>query len=503
MRTKIGPAALVAALVLPSLAVVSPLLGQPSPGADPKQPTTPTPVSYYKDIRPILQLHCQGCHQPAKAQGGYVMVNHADLFKAGERGKPGIVVGKPDESELYDQIIPHGNKRAEMPRGRDPLTETQTRLIRQWIIEGAKDDTPASAKAVVVDAEHPPVYAALPVISALAYSPDSQLIAVGGFHEILLHKADGSGLVARLIGLSERIQSLAFSPDGQLLAATGGAPGRFGEVQVWDVAKEKLRISIAVTADTTFGASWSPDGKMVAFGCTDNSVRAIEIPSGKQVLYQGGHNDWVLNTTFSVDGQFLVSVSRDRSMKLTEVSTQRLIDNITSITPGALKGGISALARRPLTEKKIVKITNLEVNSIGEKIYDELVVGGSDGTPRLYKMHRTEKRQIGDDSNRLREFAKMPGRVYAVACSPDAKRFAAGSSLDGKGEVRIYEIDSGKQLLKCDGEPGAVYALAWRPDGNELAVAGFDGLVRFYNPNDGKLIRTITPVPAESLRASR
>ena len=47
--------------------------------------------------------------------------------------------------------------------------------------------------------------------------PDGKLLAMTGFHETLLHKADGSGLVARLIGMSERIESVRFSPDGKQL----------------------------------------------------------------------------------------------------------------------------------------------------------------------------------------------------------------------------------------------------------------------------------------------
>ncbi len=90
----------------------------------------------------------------------------------------------------------------------------------------------------MVDAKHPPVYALPPVITALDYSPDSQLLAVSGYHEVLLHKADGTGLVGRLVGLSERINAIAFSPDGKQLAVAGGSPGRFGEVQVWDVGEE-------------------------------------------------------------------------------------------------------------------------------------------------------------------------------------------------------------------------------------------------------------------------
>ena len=107
--------------------------------------------------------------------------------------------------------------------------------------------------------------------------------------------------VARLIGMSPRIQSVRFSPDGTKLAVTGGRPAQMGEVQIWDVAERKLLVSVPVTNDTVFGASWSPDGKRVAFGGTDKSLRAINAETGEQVLYQTAHDDWVLGTTFSTD----------------------------------------------------------------------------------------------------------------------------------------------------------------------------------------------------------
>ena len=266
--------------------------------------------------------------------------------------------------------------------------------------------------------EHPPEYTRLPVIPALAFSPDGSLLAVAGFHEVLLWKADGSELVGRLVGLSERVESLAFSPDGKKLAVTGGRPSRMGEVQVWDVAGRKLALSVPVTYDTVYGVSWSPDGTKIAFGCADNTVRAIDAKTGEQVLFSGSHNDWALDTVFSVDGSHLMSVGRDMAAKLTEVATQRFVDNITSITPGALKGGLSAVARHPKR--------------------DEIVIGGSDGEPKLYRVFRQTVRVIGDDSNLIREFPPLPGRIYSVAISSDGKRIAAGSSLDGKGEVSVY-----------------------------------------------------------------
>jgi mono/diheme cytochrome c family protein/roadblock/LC7 domain-containing protein len=441
-----------------------------------KKDKIPDKISYYKDVRPLFQQHCQGCHQPAQAKGGYIMTDFAELLKKSDGGEVGVVPGSSAKSAVYRQIIPQNGKPPAMPRGKEPLSPHDVTVIKRWIEQGAVDDTPASAKLLAVDADHPPVYELPPVVDGLAFSPDGQLLAVTGYHEVLLHKADGTGLVARLVGISERVQSVAFSPDGKTLAVTGGNPGRFGEVQLWDVAKRRLRLSLPVTFDTVYGASWSPDGKLVAFGGADNSLRAIDAEAGTQVLYQGGHSDWVLETVFSVKGTYLISVSRDRSMKLTEVATQRLEDNITSITPGALKGGLQTVDRHPQK--------------------DELLIGGADGTPKLYQMFRTKPRQIGDDFNLIRAFAApMPGRIFAGRFSPDGSRAIVGSSSDGRGEARVYEVATGKLLATLAGIRGPIYAVAHHPKEKLVASAGFDGTVYLHNPDNGQLIREFVPVP--------
>ncbi|MBM3994682.1 MAG: hypothetical protein FJ303_11100 [Planctomycetes bacterium] len=443
--------------------------------SDKKKDEIPETISYYKDVRSIIQQHCQGCHQPAMAKGGYVMTSYADLFKKTENLVAGVVPGNLKASELYQQIIPQDGKKPAMPRGKDALSEREVTIVRKWIEQGAKDDTPASAKLPTVDADHPPVYVQAPVINSVAFSRDGELLAVSGYHEILLHKADGTGLVARLIGVSERIQSIAFSPDGKWLAATGGNPGRFGEVQIWNLEKRKLKLSVPVTFDTVYGASWSHDSRMISFGCADNSLRAIDAETGRQVLFQGAHGDWVLDTVFSLKSNYLVSVSRDRSMKLTEVATARMEDNITSITPGALKGGLQAVDRHPTK--------------------DELLIGGADGTPKLYQMYRTKPRQIGDDYNNIRNYAPMPGRIFAVKFSPDGNLVVASCSYDGKGEVRAYETNTGKQVSTFKNINGPVYTLAYHPKRNIVASAGFEGIVHLNDAATGASVRDFVPVP--------
>ncbi|MCO6456247.1 MAG: DUF1549 domain-containing protein [Pirellulaceae bacterium] len=476
----------------------------------PGEPAAAATVSYHRQIRPLLQARCQGCHQPAKAQGEYDMTSFDRLLAGGESQQPAIVAGKPDESYLLELITPADGE-AQMPKDRPPLAAAEIELIRAWIAQGAADDSPPSA-TVRYDQQHPPQYTVPPVITSLDFSPDGQLLAVAGFHEVLLHKADGSELVGRLVGMSRRIESVRFSPDGKLLAVTGGLPARMGEVQVWDVASRELKLSHPVSFDTVFGASWSPDGKRIAFGCSDNTVRVIEAETGRQILFQGAHDDWPLDTVFSPDGSHLISVGRDRTAKLTEVATQRFIDNITSITPGALKGGIAAVDRHPQR--------------------DEILVGGADGVPKLFRIYRQSKRVIGDDANLIRQFPALRGRIFDVAISRDGNRIAAGSSLDSQGEIRIYAYDfdtdlpkdilaimqkraaqrSAAEKEKLDNyrrqgvrvlaettvDSSAVYALAFSADGQRLAAAGSDGHVRLIDVNEGTIVHEFVPVPADS-----
>ncbi|MAS93802.1 MAG: hypothetical protein CMO55_11475 [Verrucomicrobiales bacterium] len=474
----------------------------------------PETVSYYEHIRPVFQAKCQGCHQPAKAKSDYIMTEVASLIKGGETDVA-IVPGKPHESYLLELVVPaEGEPRPEMPPKDEPLTDYEVKLVRKWVEQGAKDDTPENAMQRFTMAK-PPTYAVPPVVTSIAYSPDGKLLAMAAFHEVLIHKADGSGLVSRLVGLSERIESVEFSPDGKQIVVAGGLPGRMGEIQVWDVAKKELELSKIVGTDTAYGASWSPDGTLIAFGLPDNTVRAIKAKNGEQVLFMGSHNDWVLDTDWSVKGDHLVSVGRDMSSKLTEVKTERFIDNITSITPGALVGGVNAVERHPKE--------------------DHILVGGSDGVPQIYRMHRETARKIGDNANLIRKYPAMNGRIWDVAFSPDGKTFAAVSSLDGKGQINLYKSEydatitpelkklfetarrntegdnsdpkieefhtrGAEQLASIDID-APVFSVAFSPDGKTIAAGAANGSVRLLNAADLKEKVAFAPMEIDSTLA--
>lgn len=422
------------------------------------------PVSYSRDVRPIIQRSCQGCHQPASKMSGLDLTTHAALMAGGAKGAS-VVPGDAAGSLLISYVS--GERKPSMPMGQDLLPEEQIATLRNWVEAGALDDTPTE----LVDpaaATEPPTYTQAPVINALAYSPDGKTLAVAGYREVLLHKPDG-GILARLVGISEKIQSLQFSRDGKLLLAAGGSPARFGEVQIWDVAKRELVRSLTACEDTVFGASLSPNGKLFAFGCPDQTVRIHELASGEELQKSSYHENWVLDTVFSVDGSKVVSVGRDSAARVADVSTGSFLETVNK-----LRGELTAVARHPTR--------------------DQVLIGGLDRTPYYYRMQRAKKMEIADDSTLIRELEMQQGEIFAVAIAPDgARAIVAGASP----EAPIYELETGKRLATCKGHDAGLYAVAFSPDGKQIATAGFDGLVRIYNTADGKLLREFVPVPLE------
>jgi WD40 repeat protein/mono/diheme cytochrome c family protein len=415
--------------------------------------------SFTRDIRPIFQKHCQGCHQPAAKASDLDVTTFEALSKGGKRG-PAFTAGKPDESLTVRYVT--GVLQPRMPMGQPALKAEELAVLRDWISDGAKNDTPLETSA-----SGPIQYSQPPVITALRFSPDGSTIAVSGNREVLVHKSDGSAIVHRLAGKAERILSLAFSKDGSLLVAGGGTPAQFGEVQIWDPRGGKLLRSATLTTDTVFGASLAPDASRVAVGCADNTVHVIDTATGAELYKIGNHENWVLATVFGVDSKRFVSAGRDRAAKLIDAASGAFLENVN-----LLRGELTAVARHP---KK-----------------DIVVIGGEERYPYIYLMDRPRNMKIADDTTLVRKIERQDGAIAALDWSPDGSRIAvAGASPS----VNIYDAETGERTASCKGHSAGIYGIAFSPDGSRLATGGFDGKVRIYNSADCALLTSFDPAP--------
>lgn len=95
-------------------------------------------LTYAKEIKPILEKTCFGCHGPEKQKGKLRLDSLEAALKGGEAGKC-IVPGKSDKSDLVIAVARLDPDMSMPPDGKgDPLTKEQIGLIRAWIDQGAK-----------------------------------------------------------------------------------------------------------------------------------------------------------------------------------------------------------------------------------------------------------------------------------------------------------------------------------------------------------------------------
>ena len=427
-----------------------------------------TPVSYHSQIVPILKRSCQGCHHPGDPNGGLIVTTYTDLKQGGMAGDATIIPGKPDDSLIIELIS--GDEPA-MPQNMEPLSDEEVELFRRWILEGAQDDTPAEVDDLG-DGDYP-IYTVPPVVTALAYSPAGSTLAVSWVREVLLYDTVNFQLKARLVGKARRIESLTYTTDGKMLGVASGSPAQFGEVQLWDTATNTLIKAIRSSYDTIYGLSFSPDASRVAFGCSDQTVRVLSIEDEKERIKFDNHSDWVFGTVFSTDGSHFVSAGRDTALKLVEVDTGSFVEDINSSNKGY--GEINTIARHP-TE-------------------DQVLSAGEDRIPRLYKIFREIRRDVGNtDFNLIRAYEAQSGSIEGVAFSADGSRLATGSV---GGEARIYNVADGKRLASMQGDTVGVFAVSFHPNGTQLATGGFDGKIRIFDAS-GKLLNAFMSVPIEA-----
>lgn len=435
------------------------------PAAAKKDDAKPAPVSFIKDVAPILVRNCIACHNGRKAESKYVMTNFAALAKGGQSGE-GITLepGKPDESKLVEVLKPDGQPR--MPYKLDPLPDEQIALIERWVAEGAKYDggTPTEDWPTLLHkltpVTIPESYPIAVPITAVAFSPDGAEIATAGYHEVNLWKLADGTLGRRLQGLNERVYRIAYSPDGKWLATAGGDPGQAGSVKLWTAEPDgggKPVRDLLESPDSVYAVAFSPDSKKLAAAGADRAIRIWEVESGKLLATIEDHADWIFDLAFSPDGKKLASASRDKTAKVFDVEKKE------------------ALVTFPGHAETVYCVSFTPDGT-------QVASGGGDNQIRIWK--------ADGEAQQTAAIGGFGGAVFRIQYQPETKQLVACSA---DKTVRILNGNSIKTTLS--GHNDWVYAVALSKDGKTIASGSWDGEVRLWSFGDGKPQKTILAAP--------
>ncbi|WP_010587578.1 c-type cytochrome domain-containing protein [Schlesneria paludicola] len=421
-------------------------------------------VSFAKQVAPIFSERCLACHNARTAKGRLNMESFANLMKGGESG-PSVVASNPGESLLQSMIEDHS-----MPKDADPLLPEQIAIIKKWIETGARLDAGVAATSTLitimpklVQPMPPESYRVAVPVMALAFSPDGTLLATSGYREVLLwNPADGQ-LVRRIKNLAERPHDLEFNADGTVLAVAAGTPGQMGEVKLFNVADGTLLADLFTTDDEVFSVAYSPDGTRLAAACADRSVRLFDVASRKQQKLIEDHADWVMDLAWSPDGKKIVTASRDKTCKV--------FDSVTGESQATFNGhGQPVFGVGFLPDGASVASSGRDNrirvwNAADAKQAREIVLGGevfhltmqADGTAFSGCADKFARQHNLTSGAEVKKFGPQADWVYAAAYHAGSKRVASGSH---DGEVRIWNYDDGKELLKFIAAPGITQPIA-------------------------------------------
>jgi WD40 repeat protein len=421
----------------------------------------PAPVSFTKEVAPILVQKCQACHGMPDPKGGYQVLNFNLVMKPGDSDSPSITAGKPEESELFN-LISSTDADVRMPKEAEPLSPDQIALVKRWIVEGAKFDS-ADANAPLssiipkpAQPDPPQAYRRAVPITAVAFSLDGSEVAASGYHEVTVWNATSGALARRIKNVAERTYSVAYSPDGKLLAVAGGTPGQMGEVKLFNAADGALIKDLGSMPDVAYRAVFNPAGTKLAAGGADRSIRVYDVASGKQEILIEDHADWVVGLAWNGDGSKLASASRDKTSKLFNAANGESLMTYSAHGDSVFGVGFSG-------DGKLV-----------------FTAGGDK------KIHAWNP----DDGAKKGEIAGFGGAVLGVATHQDK---ILSCSVDKS--VQQHRVEGFKQFKAYPGHTDAVFSVAYHPATNRVAAGSFSGEVRVWNAEDGAPLASFVAAP--------
>ncbi|MGB0715645.1 MAG: protein kinase domain-containing protein [Phycisphaerae bacterium] len=319
-------------------------------------------------------------------------------------------------------------------------------------------------------------------IRSVAYSPDGDLVASGGYdNTACIWDLKSSKLIHRLEGHEEVVTGVAFSPDQQLLATSAAN----ASVYVWDVTNGQLIKKLAGHDSWLAGVRFSPDGTMLASYGGNSNLRLWRVEDLSLIASLNGYTHDVWGLDFSPDSTRIATSTGDGKIVVWSVSEQKRLWE-TKISEFGCWSIRYAPSGKRLVTAGFDNLATVWDAANGQRLFDldgyNVPVRAAEYSPdgamivvAGYGALRSYAARTGD---RLDELLTPQGEMNSIHFHPSGNRL-----ISGGGNKQVLEWTTAMLGGPIDlvGHSGLVYEAAMSGDGRHSYSTGADGGLRAWN----------------------
>ncbi len=270
--------------------------------------------------------------------------------------------------------------------------------------------------------------------SAIAMSPDGQMLAASYEADIKLWQVSDGALLHTFKGHTKAVEAITFSPDGQILASGG----KDSTVKFWRISDSTLIWSLSEIPefeDSVFSITFSPNGQMlIVTSGESNTITLRRLSDGALIREFVGHDQAVVSVAFSPDSSLLASASWDYTVRLWQVSDGKV---------------------RYILEGHNNPVYGVAFSPDGQILAS---VGNSE-TGKLWKV---------SDGTLLSDFSGNDDKgAWSIVFSPDGQMLASRGYL---GDVKLIHANNGRVLHTLFTKEGLLRSFFFSPNGRYLVT---------------------------------
>ncbi|KAF9352196.1 hypothetical protein BGX26_009934, partial [Mortierella sp. AD094] len=238
--------------------------------------------------------------------------------------------------------------------------------------------------------------------------------------------------------------------------------------------------------DNVCCCAFSPDGKTLAVGLSNNNIKLYETSSWSIIRALKDHKNRVWSLSFSVAGNRIISGSHDKTMRLWDIDTGDCVRTFLGHTGAVYSVAYSPKGAR-IASGSHDKTVRLWDDDTGDCIFtlqghgeyiksvtfspkgDLIASGSRDTTVRLWDI---------DTGNCVRTLQGHTDCVNSVIYSPKGDQIASGS---GDKALRLWDVDTGECFRTLRGHGHSILSVVYSPKGDRIASGGLDEKVRLWD----------------------